>query len=83
MYEELDEPIAVLALFEDSHLRPLRFCWNGRVYHIARITGHWIVHEGQNRRHHYAALCEGSNVFELCYDPKNIAWRLRSVYING
>ena len=40
-------------------------------------------HEGQNRRHYYVALCEGSNVFELCYDPKNTAWRLRSVYIEG
>ena len=83
MYEKLDESIAVLVLFEDGHVHPLRFRWNGQVYRIAKVTGHWIAHEGENRRHHYAALCEGSNVFEMCYDPKTAAWQLLSVYIEG
>lgn len=83
MHEELDEPIAVLVLFEDGQLRPLRFRWNNRTYRIDRITGHWIVHEGQNRHHHYAALCEGSDVFELCYDPKHTAWWLRGICVEG
>ena len=83
MYEKLDEPIAVLALFEDGHLRPLRFRWNGRAYSITKITGHWIVHEGQSKRHHYAVLCEQSSVFEMRYDPKNASWQLLSVYLDG
>jgi len=83
MYEELDEPIAVIALYADGRLRPLRFRWSGRVYRIARVTGHWIVQEGDNKHHHYAVLCERSNVFEICYDSKNLGWRLRSVYLDG
>ena len=83
MYEALDESIAVLVLFEDGHLRPLRFCWNGRTYPITRITGRWIEHEGTNRLHHYAALGGGSDMFELCYDPKGTAWPLRGVYLEG
>ena len=83
MYEEFDEPIEVIAWYKDGHLHPLRFRWNSRVFRIARITGHWIVHEGQDRCHHYAVLCEGSDVFEICYDLKNMAWRLRSVYLDG
>ena len=83
MYEELDEPIAVIALYMDGHQRPLRFRWNGRVYRIARITGHWVVQEGANRHRHYAVVCEKSNVFEISYDPKDLGWRLRSVYLDG
>ena len=83
MYEEFDEPIEVIALYEDGHLRPLRFRWNGWVYRVLRVTGHWVVHEGQTKRHHYAVLCGGSDVFEMCYDPKKIAWKLLSVYLDG
>ena len=83
MYEHLDESIAVIALFEQGRLRPIRFRWKDRVYRIARITGQWIAYQGQRKLHHYAALCEGSSVFELCYDPANTAWRLQGVHLDA
>ena len=83
MYEQLDDPIAVIALHEDGQIHPLRFRWNGQAYHVGRVTGHWVVHEGESKHHHYTALCEKSGVFELCYDAQHIAWRLRSVYLDG
>ena len=83
MYEKLNEPISVLALFEDGRLRPLRFRWHNQVYRILKVTGHWIVHEGEHRHHYYAALCEGANLFEMSYDSRHTTWQLRSVYIDG
>jgi hypothetical protein len=41
MYQDMDEPIDVVVLFEKSQIKPARFRWNGQVYKISEVTGHW------------------------------------------
>ena len=79
MHERVDGCIAMIALFEGGNISPLRLKWNDRTYYVAKVTGRWVVHKGENRQVHFSLLCRDSNLFEVSYDSKNASWRMCSV----
>jgi hypothetical protein len=83
LYEGLQEPIAVIALFESGKLSPLRFRWGGRVYRVREITGRWVVPKGENRHTHYALVCGDEGTFEISYDQQKTSWKLRTILLGG
>jgi hypothetical protein len=81
MYQDFDEPIDVIALFEKSSLRPCRFRWRGKIYKVARVTGDWLSRVGENRMRHFAVIDSAANCFQLCYDEHKCDWTLAKVWV--
>ena len=79
MITEVDETVSVGAVFDKSRaVFPRWFVWHGRKYTIQRVTFSWKVKEGILFNYHYS-VTDGTNLFELCYVPHTLDWKLMSV----
>jgi hypothetical protein len=76
MFETLNDAVDVLVVFTEGRIRPLRFRWKGRVIRIGRVTGEWTRREGANRLSHFSVEAQGTETFELCYDPRGLSWKI-------
>jgi len=83
IYEDVYEPVEVIAVFRNGRMQPLRFKWNERVYKIVKVNGGWVSDEGINRYYHYSVMVGGPDCFELCYDSRNMTWELARVCLEG
>lgn len=81
MYQDLDEPIDVIAVFDKGTLRPLRFRWKGRSLHIARVTGSWKAPKGETWMRHFSVVDTHDNVFHLAYDERRTRWTISKVWV--
>ena len=81
MYQDLDDPIEVIAMFADHQLRPLRFKWRGNVHRITRVTGSWKKPEGESIVRFFAVVDEQTNVFQLTYNERLTDWILSKVWV--
>jgi|YelNatPaOPRAMG01_1025707.scaffolds.fasta_scaffold00388_22 hypothetical protein len=81
VFEELNEPVEVLAHFDGKKARPLRFRWRGRVYRVVRLNGSWSESKGADREHHFAVTADNSDSFELAFDARDFRWRLIRVVL--
>ena len=81
MYQDLDDPVEVIAVFSHQQLRPLRFKWKDRVYKITRVTGTWKKLEGEYIVRFFAVLDEETNVFQLMYNERLTDWTLTKVWV--
>jgi len=81
MYQDIEEDIDVIAMFEGYKLKPLKFRWKGRVYKITRVTGDWKTDVGQYKLRHFAVLDQASNFFQISYDEKNSHWLLTKLWV--
>jgi len=81
VYQDVEEPIDVIAVFEKSRMRPLRFKWNDRVYRISQVTGMWCSEIGRYRYRHFAVVDDASNFFELSFDERDTAWLLTKISV--
>jgi hypothetical protein len=81
MYQDMDEPIEVVALFEQHRMRPVRFRWNGRVYKVSEVTGDWKTDIGAYKVHHYAVVDNSSNFFQLSYDERQNSWIISKIWV--
>jgi len=79
MYQDVDEPIDVIAVFEKSRLRPVRFKWKDRVYKVTKVTGSWQSDVGRYRLKHFAVVDTASNFFQLSYDQQEATWSLTKI----
>jgi len=83
IFEDIFEPIEVIGYFHEGRLRPLRFKWNGRVYKIKRLNGHWVSNQGYNKQHHFSVISETSDYFELLFDSADFGWQVARVCLDG
>ena len=81
MYQDIEEIIDVIAVFENGVMKPLRFRWNGRSVKIKRITGAWKADAGQSKIRYFAVLDNASNFFQLAYDERNTSWTLNKIRV--
>jgi hypothetical protein len=81
MYQDMDEPIEVVALFERHKMRPVRFRWSGRTYKISEVTGDWKTDIGAYKVHHYAVVDSSSNFFQLTYDERQTSWVISKIWV--
>lgn len=77
MMVEIGERIKVVALF-GKNIRPLRFRWKGRTYHVREITYRWKTVEGEASLIHFS-VSDGSGLYELTYNQKSLEWRIEGV----
>jgi hypothetical protein len=83
MIESIEEPIEVLARFEQGRIVPFRFRWNQSVFRITKVTSAWEDREGQYRRLHFSVLTEHDDYFELRYHTGDFAWILSKTSIDA
>jgi uncharacterized protein DUF6504 len=81
MYQDMDEPIEVVVLFEARKMNPVRFRWNGRVYKISEVTGDWKTDVGAYKVHHYAVVDNSSNFFQLTFDERQTSWIISKIWV--
>ena len=83
MYEEIHEPIDVIAYFHNGNLRPLRFRWKGRAYKAKTVNAHWCQSGGVMRNHHYSVTVASSDSYELQFVTDSFRWNLVRVCFVG
>ena len=82
-YEEIFDAVEVITHFQDGHIRPLRFRWNGRVYPVKRVETQWREPAGSAQILHFSVQSESKDCFELTFDTSNFSWQLARVYLDG
>ena len=75
-FENINEPIEVIAFFDGKQLRPLRFRWNNRVYKISKINSSWYANRGLEKEYHFHISTKESDSFELIFNNGSFKWKL-------
>ncbi|MCX8023470.1 MAG: hypothetical protein N2745_11950 [Syntrophorhabdaceae bacterium] len=76
---EIGSTVKVIALFDPSFkIRPLKFKWSGRVIDVREVTYTWKSKEGERVIYNFS-LTDGSALYQLSYDTKNLLWRLENI----
>jgi hypothetical protein len=83
MIESIHDPIEVIAVFSGGVMKPVRFRWKNKTVKVARVTGDWIRHEGQNKIHYFALLADNQDYYEVRYDTRETTWQLTRVWMEG
>jgi hypothetical protein len=81
MYQEINDPVDVIALFEAGKLKPQRFRWKGHVHRVAQVTGAWLTDRGAFKVRHFALMDEEANFFQLAYDERTTAWKVTRIWV--
>ncbi len=83
-YQDVNEPVSVIALYERGRIEPIRIKWRERVYHIAETHRIWTEPIGGVKYMHIAVSAkESGDAFELVIDPCDLSWRLARVSLPG
>jgi len=80
---ETKEVISVSAVFQDFHLRPVAFIWNGRKYRVISILGSFQNQKGKFRCYNYAVKAQNGDVYEICFSTEDMSWSLIRVHSQG
>jgi hypothetical protein len=81
MYQEMDDPIEVVVLFQNNKMKPARFRWKERIYKVAEVTGDWKTDVGAYRIRHFAVVDGSSNFFQLSYDERKTSWVISKIWV--
>ena len=81
MYQEFNEPIDVIVLYEKGILRPLRFRWKGRSHKVVRVTASWKAPKGEAWMRHFSLMDENGDVFFLIFDERGTQWTISKVWV--
>ncbi len=83
----INERVKVYAFYKEagSHgfphdkLRPVLFIWRNQEYRVRDVTYVWRENQGQSDIYHFT-VSDGTNVFELCYNAKQLEWTIAGTY---
>lgn len=79
MYEEIGEPIEVVAIFSGGKGRPYSFEWRGRKYKVETISLEHQEREGKDKVFCYAVTA-ANNQYELSFNSNQLTWELERVW---
>ena len=79
MFEEINEPINVVAIFQNGGITPLAFSWRRRRYEGLQTVARWEEYEGETRCLFFS-LQDGPNLYQCCFHTRDLRWRLVKVY---
>jgi hypothetical protein len=80
--QEINEPVAVIALYDKGVIRPYRVKWRNRVYHVTNLVSHWKEKVGGEWHIHLSVETKEATM-ELVIDPSDVSWRLARVNLEG
>ena len=74
----IGERVKVMAVFDKSGVKPVKFRWKERVYHVAEVTYSWQSRSGADSILHFSVTA-GFDLFELTYNQATMDWSLENV----
>jgi hypothetical protein len=80
MFEQINEPIEVIAKFSANKTVPIKFLWHNREILIKKINLHYTNRDGRNK-FYYFAVSDGVNYFKLQFDAESLNWTLLETYV--
>jgi hypothetical protein len=83
VYQDIYESIEVISLFKEGKIKPLRFKWNGRVYRINRLNGHWVNPKGYDKQYYFSLIADNSDYFEIMFDTSSFEWQIARICLEG
>ncbi|MBX4186792.1 MAG: hypothetical protein KW802_00850 [Candidatus Doudnabacteria bacterium] len=79
MFNQINEPIEVIAKFSGQKTVPLKFLWQGREIAIKKINLSYSRFEGRIK-FHFFAVSDSTNYFKLQFNSDNLSWTLLESY---
>lgn len=78
MYEQINDPIEVLAGFKRGQIIPYRFKWGIHQYDVKKVN---LVHGEMRGRDmlYYFSVSDEANYFKLCFDASKMLWKLEEM----
>lgn len=80
MYEQINDPVQVAAVFKNGNLTPLKFMWNGREYSVRAVNLAYSKYEGRAKVY-YFAVSDNNNYFKLRFNADDFSWVLSETYV--
>lgn len=80
--EDINEVVQVIAHFDTKKIRPLRFQWRNRTYHIRFVNAAWDSKEGGERIVYFSVTTKESSTFELIYNTGGFLWKIGRVVVD-
>lgn len=83
MYESIDEPVSVIAIFGKGYqsIRPFKMQWHDKDYLIRQVGYVHKYKEGVTMWHVFS-VTDGINFFELKFNSEELKWILGRVSNN-
>jgi hypothetical protein len=74
----MEEKIKVGVLFKEGKIIPVWFVYRYRKYSISKINYQWCTNRGEAKIYHFS-VSDGTNLYEICFNSKNMEWKLRGI----
>ncbi len=78
-FNEINEPIEVIAKFSGNKTIPLKFLWHGREIIIKKVNLAYTSFTGRTK-FYYFAVSDSTNYFKLQFNTENLNWTLLESY---
>jgi len=79
MFEEINQPIEVIAKFAGNKTIPVKFLWHGREILVKKVNLSYSRFEGRVK-FHFFAVSDNTNYFKLQFNSDNLTWTLLESY---
>ncbi len=79
MYEEINEQVAVVAIFRNGHAFPHSFSWHGRKLLVDKVNLEHQERHGDDLLFCFAVTA-GGNSYELSFNSHLLVWTLEKVW---
>ena len=80
--EKIEEPLGyVLVHFEGGRIRPLRFRWGLREFHVSEQNTQWIDRDIRPIRYFFSVTVQSGEIFQLCFREGDPVWIVDSILI--
>lgn len=79
MFENIDEPVKMLASFDKGLITPHKFLWRSRVIEITKVN---MIHRTKNGTVTcYAfSVSNGTAAYKLLFNVATLKWTLQQIY---
>lgn len=75
MFEDINEQVVVVAVFQNGKALPHSFSWRGRRYKIDQVNLEHREKRGDDSLFCFSVSASG-NSYELSFDSQNLVWTL-------
>ena len=77
----IDEPIEVIAHFDDKGIHPLRFKWKDKAYRISEVWHTSTDEENQYKLIGFHVYTQGDSKtdYYLTFNTENLSWKLKLI----
>ncbi len=79
MFNQINEPIEVVAKFSAGKLLPMKFLWQDREVVIKKINLVYTSWQGR-AKFYFFAVSDSTNYFKLQFNSENLTWTLLESY---